>query len=72
LDASIIFSDILVIPLALGMHVTYDGGKGPELPNPISTADDLKRLTPAVSGQWTQQYYPIHLLFHLMSMCVLQ
>ncbi|XP_032596889.1 uroporphyrinogen decarboxylase isoform X1 [Drosophila grimshawi] len=46
LDASIIFSDILVIPQALGLTVEMHAGVGPVLPQPICTPDDLKRLTP--------------------------
>ncbi|SPP74018.1 blast:Uroporphyrinogen decarboxylase [Drosophila guanche] len=46
LDASIIFSDILVIPQALGLTVEMHAGVGPVLPQPINTPEDLKRLTP--------------------------
>ncbi|KAH8405690.1 hypothetical protein KR215_006569 [Drosophila sulfurigaster] len=46
LDASIIFSDILVIPQALGLTVEMHAGVGPVLPQPIVTPEDLKRLTP--------------------------
>ncbi|XP_044571739.1 uroporphyrinogen decarboxylase isoform X1 [Drosophila ananassae] len=46
LDASIIFSDILVIPQALGLTVEMHAGVGPVLPQPIKVPDDLKRLTP--------------------------
>lgn len=38
-DAAIIFSDILVIPQALGFEVTMNEGEGPRLPNPVRTAD---------------------------------
>src|SRR5664279_2372370 len=34
-DAAILFSDILVIPQAMGMIVTLEEGKGPLLPNVI-------------------------------------
>lgn len=46
LDASIIFSDILVIPQALGLTVEMHAGVGPVLPQPIVTPEDLNRLTP--------------------------
>ncbi|XP_055597598.1 uroporphyrinogen decarboxylase isoform X1 [Uranotaenia lowii] len=44
LDASIIFSDILVIPQALGITVEMHKGVGPVLPEPLVSPDDLKRL----------------------------
>lgn len=43
LDASIIFSDILVIPQALGMVVEMK--PGPFFPEPLATPDDLNKLT---------------------------
>ncbi len=44
-DAAIIFSDILVIPQALGFEVQMIKGTGPVLPNPVRTADDVKNIT---------------------------
>nr|BAN21087.1 uroporphyrinogen decarboxylase [Riptortus pedestris] len=44
LDASIIFSDILVIPQALGMTVEMRPGVGPVLPEPLVSPEDLARL----------------------------
>src|ERR1700760_4490550 len=41
-DAAIIFSDILVVPQAMGLEVEMIEGKGPLLPQPIKSADDLK------------------------------
>ena len=43
-DAAIIFSDILVVPQAMGMEVQLIESKGPLLPDPIRTAADLDRL----------------------------
>lgn len=43
-DAAILFSDILVVPQAMGLEVQLIESKGPFLPDPIKTVDDLKRL----------------------------
>jgi uroporphyrinogen decarboxylase len=43
LDAAILFSDILVVPDALGQRVAFLEGEGPRL-DPIRLAGDLKRL----------------------------
>jgi uroporphyrinogen decarboxylase len=42
-DAAILFSDILVVPDALGQKVTFELGEGPRLP-PITSAEDLAKL----------------------------
>lgn len=50
-DAAIIFSDILVIPEAMGMHLTMHEGRGPVFDHPIRNEDDavkLKDIDPAV------------------------
>ena len=44
IDAAIIFSDILVIPQAMGMEVLLEEGKGPLLPNVIKTKNFIKSL----------------------------
>ena len=43
-DAAIIFSDILVIPQAMGVQVLMEEGKGPILPNVIKTQKDIDAL----------------------------
>jgi uroporphyrinogen decarboxylase len=43
-DAAIIFSDILVIPQAMGVEVLMEEGKGPLLPNVIKTQNDINCL----------------------------
>lgn len=42
-DAAILFSDILVVPDALGQKVSFEQGEGPRLP-PISSAGDFAGL----------------------------
>ena len=44
MDAAILFSDILVIPQAMNIHVEMKPGVGPWLPDPIRKADDLDRV----------------------------
>jgi uroporphyrinogen decarboxylase len=43
-DAAIIFSDILVIPQAMGLEVLMEEGKGPSLPKTIKTKQDIDAL----------------------------
>lgn len=43
-DAAIIFSDILVVPQAMGMEVQMVENKGPLLPDPIKQYSDLNKL----------------------------
>lgn len=43
-DAAILFSDILVIPEAMGMTLEMHAGKGPVFPKPIRSEEDAKEL----------------------------
>lgn len=43
-DAAIIFSDILVIPQAMGLEVLMEEGKGPSLPMTIASGADVDAL----------------------------
>src|SRR4029078_13354602 len=43
-DAAIIFSDILVIPQAMGLEVLMEEGKGPSLPKTIKSEKDIDGL----------------------------
>ena len=43
-DAVIIFSDILVIPQAMGMDIQMISGKGPVFTSPLSTPEDIESL----------------------------
>lgn len=49
LDAAIIFSDILVIPQALGLEVIMKPGVGPMLPAPVVDPTHMQRLRPSGS-----------------------
>ena len=42
-DAAILFSDILVVPHALGQHVTFEAGEGPQL-DALKDPEALNRL----------------------------
>ncbi|WP_151192935.1 uroporphyrinogen decarboxylase [Cysteiniphilum sp. JM-1] len=44
LDASIVFSDILTIPEAMGMDLKFVSGKGPIFSAPLTTLRDVERL----------------------------
>ena len=43
-DAAIIFSDILVIPEAMGLNYEMEESKGPIFPNKITSVSDLKSI----------------------------
>ncbi len=42
LDAAIVFSDILVVPQALGLGVSFGKGEGPQFERPLRTRADLE------------------------------
>jgi uroporphyrinogen decarboxylase len=50
-DAAIIFSDILVIPQAMGLEVLMEEGKGPSLPKTIQNASDIDALITENAGE---------------------
>ncbi|KAJ3356523.1 hypothetical protein HDU83_000874 [Entophlyctis luteolus] len=56
LDASIIFSDILVVPQAMGMEVQMLEKVGPYFPQPLRTPEDLARLDKKPDVHATLQY----------------
>jgi len=43
-DAAILFSDILVIPLEMGMELRFEKGEGPIFTHPVHTWEDLENL----------------------------
>ncbi|MGH8718865.1 MAG: uroporphyrinogen decarboxylase family protein, partial [Burkholderiales bacterium] len=44
LDAAILFSDILTIPDAMGLGVSFGEGEGPRIARPMRTETDVKSL----------------------------
>lgn len=44
LDAAIVFSDILTVPLAMGLDLEFTQGEGPVIHDPIRCQQDLQRL----------------------------
>lgn len=46
MDAAIIFCDILVPAAAMGMGLEFQEGRGPVMPQPVRSLDDVKRLEP--------------------------
>ena len=49
-DAAILFSDILVVPDALGQSVAFLEGEGPKL-EPITSTAELARSNPSKTGE---------------------
>lgn len=56
-DAAILFSDILVVPQAMGMEVQLVEKLGPLLPEPIKTDSDLSRITAAGAAERLSYVY---------------
>lgn len=44
-DAAIIFSDILMVPKALGFHVRFEDHAGPIIDNPLKSPSDLAKFS---------------------------
>ncbi|MBC7541615.1 MAG: uroporphyrinogen decarboxylase [Candidatus Sericytochromatia bacterium] len=44
-DAAILFSDILVVPQAMGMSLRFEEGRGPIFPDPLRDAAAIAKLT---------------------------
>lgn len=52
MDGAILFSDILMVPLALGQHLWFETGEGPRLAPPVAAREVLDRFeaNPAALG----------------------
>ena len=44
LDAAILFSDILTVPDAMGLELSFQSGQGPKFAKPVRTEDDVASL----------------------------
>lgn len=58
LDASIMFSDILVVPEAMGLDLYFTEGEGPKFRNPVQNSidiDNLRYIDPAVDLDYVMQ-----------------
>ncbi len=44
LDAAILFSDILTIPDAMGLRLSFSDGEGPQFARPVRSVADIERL----------------------------
>jgi uroporphyrinogen decarboxylase len=51
LDAAILFSDILTIPDAMGLGLSFVNGEGPQFAHPLSSEDAVKKLQVADMDQ---------------------
>jgi len=63
-DAAILFSDILVVPNEMGMHLDFVKGEGPVFEKPIKSRADLDALTggEAAAAKLTYVYDAIKLI----------
>lgn len=55
-DAAIIFSDILIVPYALGVKLWFEEGEGPRL-EPVSDAASFQKLTDQLDRKITERVY---------------
>lgn len=56
-DAAILFSDILVVPQAMGLEVQMVESKGPYLPKTVATVNDVKALRVTDAAHELQYVY---------------
>lgn len=60
-DAAILFSDILVVPLEMGMNLEFIKGVGPKFSSPIKTLEDIEMLDIEAHKKLTYVYDTIRL-----------
>ena len=56
-DAAILFSDILVVPLEMGLDLEFVAGEGPKFKNPLKSLEDINTLNPEKAVKNLQYVY---------------
>ena len=56
-DAAILFSDILVVPMEMGMELRFEKGEGPVFDKPIKTKADLDALSVEEAAEKLEYVY---------------
>ena len=65
LDAAILFSDILTIPDAMGLGLSFAPGEGPQFARPVRTATDIAKLAvPDMDGELRYVMDAVRLIRH--------
>ena len=65
LDAAILFSDILTIPDAMGLGLSFAHGEGPQFARPVRTQSDIAKLAiPDMDGQLRYVMDAVRLIRH--------
>jgi uroporphyrinogen decarboxylase len=63
LDAAILFSDILTIPDAMGLGLSFAAGEGPQFAHPVRSADNIAKLAvPDMDGELRYVMDAVHLI----------
>jgi uroporphyrinogen decarboxylase len=61
-DAAILFSDILVVPLEMGMELNFVAGEGPVFTTPLREDKDLTKISTGSANKLTYVYDTIKLI----------
>ena len=61
-DAAILFSDILVVPMEMGMQLRFEKGEGPIFDDPIRRVEDFEKLQPDAQDRLGYVYETIRIV----------
>lgn len=68
LDAAILFSDILTIPDAMGLGLSFGKGEGPQFAHPLRDVNDIMALTvPDIEAQLHYVFDAVRLIRHTLA-----